>query len=88
MMARLEPAQAMTVLDFTLGTGEELEQRALQLCARFTSEVLESEAFLAANWKAVQMMFQLTSISTSVKEVDLFKAVYFKTYDNILKTVD
>jgi hypothetical protein len=73
----MEPAQAMTALDFTLGTGDELERRALQLCARFTSEVIESEAFLTANWKALQMMFQLKSISASVKEVDLFKAVCF-----------
>jgi hypothetical protein len=77
LMARMEPPQAMTVLDFTLGTGEELEQRALELCARFTSEVLESEAFLAATWKALQMMFQMKFISDSVSEVDLFRAVYF-----------
>jgi hypothetical protein len=83
----LEPAQAMTVLDFTLGTGEELERRALQLCARFPGEVIESEAFLAANWKALQMMFQLKSISASFKEVDLFKAVYFEDRMKTIKKI-
>jgi hypothetical protein len=73
----MEPAHAMTVLDFTLGTGGKLEERALQLCARFTGEVLESEAFLAANWKALEMIFKISSISDSVNEVDFFKAVYF-----------
>jgi hypothetical protein len=77
LVARMEPAQAMTVLAFTLGTGEELEERALQICARFTSQVLESKAFLAANWKALQMMFKMEFFSESVKEMDFFKAVFF-----------
>lgn len=76
MVARMEPAQAMMALDYTaLGTDEAVKERALQLCARFTSEVISSQAFLDACPAAMRSFFTLDPIAEAVSEVELFNAV-------------